>query len=654
MRITKVDLENYRQYRKCQYDFPKSDHTDVHIIVGENVQGKTNLLNAINWCLYNEEPHLTNSSSSLAKPNINALHDPEVEDVVPVVVRLEVQDESKIYKFIRKAQYSKNPNKQGEYHEMFNKLTVQIGSLGSNWETIDQEDETADIVKSIFPYNMRELFFFDGEHLSGYFKSSASERIKNMITLTSQIQMLEVVEKRLNKVLEKKNGEASKNKGSLGDIERQINDLSKEIEINNDHVTELTSKLAIAKEEKERLDELLGRVEDIGSLESSRKEASQKLENLVSSRLDKERLLIQASPGYITLSYLKQSLTEFHRLIQEMQKKKQIPPRIDKHIIEQSIESMKCAICESTLDSKHLDVVQKLLDSISISSQFAKRLNDQSAQIQINLHDLEVKKQNIEVYLKDMVLYRSQEDDLRKQLDELDKKINSIPNIDDTRRYWEKRKQLESAIEETIKEIGAYESMLKKGIPRLEVLKADFDREVRRAGIAEALRQEIDLCKRLIKLTARAKTDLVNETREEARAKTQELFFRLNKTSENYRNVMLNTNYELDLLHKSGQSCIGSCSGAERALLALSYIIALHDLTNMDFPLFIDTPIATISGLNRTNFAEVLAQIGVFKQIILLFTSSEYSKELQNVYTSNHASIRRLVCISNESTLKEY
>lgn len=52
MRLESVEISNYRQYKDVFFDFCTKGSYDVHIIWGKNGMGKTNLLNAISWCLY--------------------------------------------------------------------------------------------------------------------------------------------------------------------------------------------------------------------------------------------------------------------------------------------------------------------------------------------------------------------------------------------------------------------------------------------------------------------------------------------------------------------------------------------------------------------------------------------------------------------------
>jgi len=654
MRITKIHLQNFRQYRNCVYTFEKRAN-DIHIIVGENFQGKSNLLNSINWCLYNEEPHLTDKNKALAIPNTNALIEPSQDPVVPVMVELDLEDEGKKIKFVRKAQYSKQPDLNSKYRELFNKLIIQknIGR-GNNWDIIDDDELLRFEIDKYFPKNIREVFFFDGEQLSSYFKSSSTQRIKNNITLISQIQILEIIEDRLDKIITKKNSEAIGGSKDLSLLEKEILALKNSNSEISDCLESLKSELLEAKSEKERLDEVIGSIDDLTQINDQRKLLQKQIIDTQVTILEKESSLIQAAPGYIMLSYCHQDLLEFQNLISEMQKKKQIPPRIDKKLLEQSIKDDKCVVCNTKLTKAGRENIENTMESISISSEFARHLNEQASQISINLNNLLHTKELITIFMRDIHHYKEIENRLKQRLDDLDRKISSIPDLVDMTNKWNKRKEIENAIEMTTQEIGAKKAEYKRNDENITMKQGILDKELKKRGIVESLKKEIDFCRELQRVVTEAKIQLIDETREDARKITKQTFFSLHWAKESYKDVLLSENYELDVRHKSGSSCIGSLSGAERALLALSYIMAMHKISNLNLPLIIDTPIATISGTNRENFSKVLAEIGKTKELILLFTPAEYSLELQSVFNEEHATLRRLICSNGESHLEEY
>ena len=56
MLIEKLKLHNYRQYVDEEIEFShRLKGKRITIIQGPNGSGKTNIINAITWCLYNKE-----------------------------------------------------------------------------------------------------------------------------------------------------------------------------------------------------------------------------------------------------------------------------------------------------------------------------------------------------------------------------------------------------------------------------------------------------------------------------------------------------------------------------------------------------------------------------------------------------------------------
>jgi len=80
-----------------------------------------------------------------------------------------------------------------------------------------------------------------------------------------------------------------------------------------------------------------------------------------------------------------------------------------------------------------------------------------------------------------------------------------------------------------------------------------------------------------------------------------------------------------------GYDCLGSCSAAERELLALSFTLALHRISGFESPILIDTPVARVSDEHRTNFADIFLDVSKNKQIILMFTPAEFSDDIRDI-----------------------
>ena len=88
-------------------------------------------------------------------------------------------------------------------------------------------------------------------------------------------------------------------------------------------------------------------------------------------------------------------------------------------------------------------------------------------------------------------------------------------------------------------------------------------------------------------------------------------------------------------------------SAAEREFLALSFILALHNISGFKSGLIIDTPVARVSDENRENFGKIFSKISEKKQTILLFTPSEYSEDISK-YLDTIASGRYKFSLSSD------
>jgi DNA sulfur modification protein DndD len=188
MRIDKIYLKNYRQFRELEIDLSEKKGYDLHIIVGTNGTGKTNILNSINWCLYNEEPHLSKDSARLPIPNIKTIEEIEDGETFPVEVevRAEIDPDNNI-RFIRKAVFRKADKKS--VTQQSSEFEVVFTDERDN-TIIAQDDEAIDWVERTVPSGIREFFFFDGERLDKYFREATGQKIRHAVFQISQINLL--------------------------------------------------------------------------------------------------------------------------------------------------------------------------------------------------------------------------------------------------------------------------------------------------------------------------------------------------------------------------------------------------------------------------------------------------------------------------------
>ena len=47
MRLTAIEIKNFRQYEELSFTFPQNSDYDLHIIIADNGVGKTNIWKAV-------------------------------------------------------------------------------------------------------------------------------------------------------------------------------------------------------------------------------------------------------------------------------------------------------------------------------------------------------------------------------------------------------------------------------------------------------------------------------------------------------------------------------------------------------------------------------------------------------------------------------
>ena len=204
MRIESIDIQNFRQYRNLIFKFPcSSGQNDLHIIYAKNGVGKTNVLNAITWCLYDTEMHLGDkytASAILNNQQVQELRDhlQEGDNAIgdaTVRILFSSDDAKEKIRFQRVGKFNVTNDAVIPVSTEFSIMHF----IDGEWNSIDSEEETLSLVKKNVPEEIHEYIFFDGEHLENYFKAGQFENIKNGIEELTQAKIIEKAENAFNK-----------------------------------------------------------------------------------------------------------------------------------------------------------------------------------------------------------------------------------------------------------------------------------------------------------------------------------------------------------------------------------------------------------------------------------------------------------------------
>jgi len=249
MKIESIQFKNYRQYRDARIDFAYAGHEkSLTVIQGPNGSGKTNILNAISWCLYGEELHLGDKYKGLPIINTITLAKTVPNQLVDVAVEITMSDDTdKRWLFKRTLECRKLADKRafeatkcaGGKSRTEGKLEVCF-QRNRNWEFSTEPEYR---VQRLLPKAIQEYFFFDCERLNEYFRNPYPERIKNEVFKISQLGLFQDVISRL----EKRHSAFSK---QLKEVSPKADELREIIEKRKQELEQLERKLDQLKQEK--------------------------------------------------------------------------------------------------------------------------------------------------------------------------------------------------------------------------------------------------------------------------------------------------------------------------------------------------------------------------------------------------------------------
>lgn len=624
MKIESIELENFRQYKDDHIEFT-TEGTAINVIVARNGKGKSNILNAITWCLYKEEVH-SDENKGYPLINTNVLDEMEEGDRNNVSVELEMIDEDGKRHNIERSKSFKKKDELTTVNEEFFYTREEDGDM----KPVPKPEQ---MISRKMPEGIKKYFFFDGENIKDYV-TGGSKEVEPAIRNISQIDVLSTLKRHLNEM-----------KGRIIDRKDELNEdieeLREEIEVLKDEIDELDQKREEKKKRKDEIKEQIGELENklaekpnVGELQNDRKELEEEEEKKEGelSELKAEKLEKLFNDGPIILA--REAIEETVERTDEKIDKGEIPPKFKREYLEGLIEEEEQCICGRDLDEEHKEKLRKLLTEVTEVSELYNSLMSGRSTMRDTISDLDGN------FLQEQNKLNDRLNTITSRLDKIDEEKEDIKvklrGSDDKQiRKWEEDlSDKKDQLEKVSKKIGNIKPKMDRKKKDKKKKNQKIRKNIRKEERNEEYTRKYSLCDEGEQSLEAIEEEIIEEIRGKIENKTQSKFSDM-MWKNRFETVEVDQNFSISVKDKEGREALGSLSKGEKQTLAYSFTFALNEVSGFKTPLVIDSSLGRIDGPIDVKFAESLPEMIGDRQLILLVKNKDYRDDVRKVLKEN-------------------
>ena len=614
---------------EMELTFPQDEQRNVMIVFGDNMRGKTSILNAIRWAFYGEA--VGRHSRPIPLQEI-VNKDAALADDWKVEVHVKFDANGHAYDLRRVAerrQMVAAPSKPEDFTRSIH--LTRDGSAVSG-------DQVEAEIGLIAPKQISRFFLFDGELLQEYETlliedSQQGQQIKEAIEQVLGVPALTNGRVDIQTILKQAQKRQNADLKQIAGLEKQAErhaELTGEIDAIDRDLEDLNTRLKIVREERTALDDEVEAAQSVigakATLDAKLGEQKALIEDCDRKEAERLDLISGAWKDLIDAQLqIRRDQLEGRRkeLMDSIKKRSGLAQKVSD--LQQLLDTRECPTCEQILSDERRSQIGEALGKSETELQ---SIDDSSAALQ----------------------------DVSGQLDALSK-IRGINAKDrlrqadkDLQGYQVRLTQIENDIEKLRDEIAGYDTaeIARKRVLQSEKIREEGrlqgdiqDQNVKRKNLADELAVsqkaiegltkdrtqrstiKVSLCSDLERVFSRSIEQLRNKLRKRVEGLANDAFKQMT-TQKSYRGLEINNNYGLQIVDASGRHVAVRSAGAEQ-IVALSLIDGLNRTGRAAGPVIMDTPFGRLDLNHRDNILSHLPS--VTSQFVLLVHSGEIRKE---------------------------
>ncbi|QMS90726.1 AAA family ATPase [Nostoc edaphicum CCNP1411] len=639
MKLTSIKLCNFRSFYGTTPEMllAGGDVQNTTIIHGNNGSGKTSLLNAFTWVLYDKFSAAFASIEQLV--NKRAIAEAQKGQAVECWVEIGWEHEGKRYRVKRACRGYKN---EGDFDAGKTQLTMWVGADDGKWNIPNQQPD--DIINQILPATLHQYFFFDGERIEEIVRSDKKAEIAEA---TKIFLGVEVINRSIRHLGDAKKALENELK-AIGDSEtKQLLRQQEKIERERERITkrqteikeELEYQQTFKKETSNRLRELSAAKE---LQERWQDLESQKTANQEEYKKTKEALKkVISARGYTVL--LSETTAQFRGIINDLKQRGELTSGISREFVNDLLNSQRC-ICGAELhegNHSHTHVSNWLNKAgSSVVEETAIRM---IAQVD------EIDKQAVSFW-EEVDREQSRINQLRQSISQIEGDLDNIQERlrkdanEEISSLQKRLDEIESKIDELNREQGANQQQIAQLTTEIESLNKQIAKQKLNEDKQTLAQRRINATQDAIERLTEVRNRQEQQFRLQLEKRVQEIFMEISVTPYIPR---ISEKYELTLVENTtGIEAPVAASTGENQILSLSFIASIIDKVrewsekrkmmmipdSSTFPIVMDSPFGSLDENSRRHIAKTIPQLA--NQLIVLVTKTQWRGEVEAEITN--------------------
>ena len=688
IKLISIEIQNYRQfYGNQKISFATRDE-GFTVIFGKNGEGKSNLLNAINWCLYKFEPHgigedmTDHKSENKSLPIINnrCITETKEETRADVKVDIWIQKGDTVYSITRTLGILKHkletktlasgkeeillydhdgdriPNGCEKMNEPFTTFVVtKKGPHDSDFTDTIREGPPENMVKEILPQSLSQYFLLDGEFLEGFWHTNI--KIREGIEQISQLHLISGTTQYIQNLMMVPSKGFSKDTDDLtSKIKQYVRfENSKDEEGNESWTDEERFKENPEDDDhylhstgKPRIQDIDDDIERINQKLTSLSENIQRLNSAGLDELKMKYAKLDVEVGELEKEYMEAGNTFLFNLI------KKGPQIMLKDAIQTSIQIIDKAIDLGGLPVKYKRIfADSLLESQQCVCHEPLGLKDERRKHVQDFKDKLVGEEDKDeaailgydfkkFFLKDYVKFckdnfedpRTIHSKALSKYNDTDQEFSGIKTQIANKGGDEGLKliNLQKDLLERIKKLNEWKnkSTTNLGINNKErgKIKIELEKALKSNDKAKKVAHELKIWDKIAITLEKIYGDLKEDIRKDVQENTWKNYKDLLSNPSEFVSFEIEPDYTVHLLDKNNFNKVRNLSAGQSLLLTLAFVAAIRGPTGYKFPLVIDSPAGKIDGPNTHNIGICLPDFLPNAQLTLLVTNKEYTDNI--------------------------